>query len=449
MNSPVTETKDKPFNVCIYGASLDTGNMGVSALAASVFKLIQHFGPDARVSLLIGNRSSEPQKLLHDGRSVSVDVVNYRLSPRSKVQEHLYWILFVACVHRAIPIPALRNLIRRKNRWVRTVLDADFIGDINGGDSFSDIYGKSKMITYTLPSVITLILKKDLVLLPQTYGPFKSWLAKRIAGFILKRAAKIVSRDKESIPTIEELLGNRSAPGKIAYCPDVAFTLESILPDDDKIEPALDRDSTTPLVGINVNGLMYNGGYSRDNMFGLKMNYREFITRLLEQLLGETDCRILLVPHTFGAPGNVNSDPDASQKALDGLPESLRGRVHLLKEKINQNYIKGVISHCDFFIGSRMHSCIAALSQGIPTVGVAYSKKFIGVFNSIGLGEMVVDARSLDTDGALKEVLSCFGSREEVAVRISQPVAAAKERILETFGELLNHKDVTIAATRD
>jgi len=449
MNSPVTKTTDSPFNVCIYGASLDTGNMGVSALAASVFKLIQQFGPDAHVSLLIGNRSSDPQQLLHDGRTISVDVVNYRMSPRAKLQEHLYWILFMACVYRAIPIPGLRNLIRRKNRWVRTVLDADFIGDINGGDSFSDIYGKSKMVTYTMPSIITLILKKDLVMLPQTYGPFKSWLSRRIAGFILKRARKIVSRDKESIPLIEELLGAHPSRDEISYCPDVAFTLESILPDDAKIEPALDTETKTPLVGINVNGLMYNGGYSRDNMFGLKMNYREFITRLLQRLLGETDCRILLVPHTFGAPGNVNSDPDASQKALDGLPEADQARVHMLREKINQNHIKGVISHCDFFIGSRMHSCIAALSQGIPTVGVAYSKKFIGVFNSIGLGEMVVDARSLDTDAALEEVLSCFGSREDVAARISQPVAAAKERIRETFSGLLNHKDVTSADTRD
>lgn len=449
MNSIVAKPEDEPFNVCIYGASLDTGNLGVSALASSLFKLVRHHCPRSRISLLIGNRSSNPQSCRLDGRTVSIDVVNYRLSPKSKLQEHLYWIFFLACVYRAVPIPALRRLIRNKNSWVRTVIQADFIGDINGGDSFSDIYGISRMITGTMPSIITLILKKDLVLFPQTYGPFKSFFARKIARFILKRAKKILSRDKESINTIEETLGDHSRRERIVYCPDVAFTLDSILPDQVDIRPPVNLDSVEPLVGINVNGLMYNGGYSRDNMFGLNMNYRDFIIRLLERLLNETSCRILLVPHTFGKPGNVNSDPVASREALESLPDPLKSRVHMLEKKIDQNHIKGVISQCDFFIGSRMHSCIAALSQGVPTVGVAYSKKFIGVFNSIGLGEMVVDARAFDTESALDEVISRYSSREDVAVRLSEPVAEAKKTVLKTFDELFDDKDIAIACTKD
>ncbi len=449
MNSNLKEAEPKKFSVCVYGASLDTGNLGVSALASSVFNLIRRTEPRSKVSLLIGNRSSKPQEFLYNDETVSVEVVNYRLSPRSKLQEHLFWIAFVALLYRSLPIPPLRRLIRRKNRWVRTVLEADFIGDINGGDSFSDIYGKSKLMTYTMPAIITLILKKDLVMLPQTYGPFDSRFARFISRFILKRVKKIVSRDKESIGLIEELLGRSTDREKIVYCPDVAFTLESIEPDQAEIAPPLPSGREEPLVGINVNGLMYNGGYSRDNMFGLKMDYREFITRLLESLLKETSCRILLVPHTFGDPGNINSDPDASSKAMDGLPDDLKSRVHMLTKKVNQNHIKGIIGGCDFFIGSRMHSCIAALSQGIPTVGVAYSKKFIGVFNSIGLGEMVVDARALDTGEALESVLSRFDSRAEVAACIDGPVKEARNRVYKTFGDLLNKKDATIADTRD
>ena len=49
---------------------------------------------------------------------------------------------------------------------------------------------------------------------------------------------------------------------------------------------------------------------------------------------------------------------------------------------------KAVIGQCDFFIGSRMHACIAALSQGVPCVGVAYSMKFAGVFDTVGMERM-------------------------------------------------------------
>lgn len=47
------------FKVCLLGASLDTGNMGVSALAASVIKLVLAKKLNAKITLVIGNRQSE------------------------------------------------------------------------------------------------------------------------------------------------------------------------------------------------------------------------------------------------------------------------------------------------------------------------------------------------------------------------------------------------------
>ena len=47
--------------------------------------------------------------------------------------------------------------------------------------------------------------------------------------------------------------------------------------------------------------------------------------------------------------------------------------------------MKYLIGQCDFFVGSRMHSCIAAVSQCVPAVSIAYSDKFIGVMATLGL----------------------------------------------------------------
>ena len=65
----------------------------------------------------------------------------------------------------------------------------------------------------------------------------------------------------------------------------------------------------------------------------------------------------------------------------------------IVDREYDQHEIKGVIGMCDFFVGSRMHACIGALSQGIPCVGVAYSMKFRGVFESVGVADWVVDSR--------------------------------------------------------
>ena len=46
----------------------------------------------------------------------------------------------------------------------------------------------------------------------------------------------------------------------------------------------------------------------------------------------------------------------------------------MIAHEYDQHAIKSIIGRCDFFIGSRMHACIAALSQKIPTAAVAIVK---------------------------------------------------------------------------
>jgi polysaccharide pyruvyl transferase WcaK-like protein len=62
-----------------------------------------------------------------------------------------------------------------------------------------------------------------------------------------------------------------------------------------------------------------------------------------------------------------------------------------------------------------MHACIAALSQGIPCVGIAYSRKFRGVFETVGLPDMALDARELPEKDMLEGCLGRFGDREIAA----------------------------------
>jgi colanic acid/amylovoran biosynthesis protein len=443
MNNLNNQHGKNRYRVCILGASLDTGNMGVSALASSLVGLVLREKPEAVIHFLIGNRSSAPQELRFRGRKISVQIANYRLSPRSKIQEHLFWIIFLAIAYRLIPLGPFRRLIRRKNRWLRTLLEADLVGDVNGGDSFSDIYGKKRLVIGIMPSLIAVFLGKKLTLFPQTYGPFKSTLARVLAAYLLKRSEPIVSRDRESVETVKKILGADSPQKKVELCPDVAFTLDAIVPGEIDITPPLNPGRR--LIGFNVNGLMYNGGYTRSNMFALKLDYRRYVGALLDRFLDETDDDVLLVPHTFGAPGNVNSDPDACREVLRSLQSAgVNDRVHLVNRQYDQNDIKGIIGLCDFFVGSRMHSCIAALSQGIPTVGLAYSKKFLGVFNSAGIGDLVVDARNLDTERALENTIVCYRNREAMRVTMRDKAAALKAQVRDTFAGILNNGERAI-----
>jgi len=426
------------YKVCFMGASMDTGNRGVSALAASVLKIIRTFKPEAEISFFIGNRFSRPQDVQLLKSTVQVKVVNYRLSPKARLHKHLFWIFLIACLQRFVSIKSVREKIIKTNPFLHAMHQSDFVGDISGGDSFSDIYGIKRLIVRSMPKVIALLLNKKLVLLPQTYGPFSSKFAKYIAQYILSRAALILSRDKESIKVIQRLTGDRELKPKVIFCPDVAFVLDSIIPDSVNIQPPVDTNKSAPIIGLNLNGLMYNGGYTRDNMFGLKFDYNKFVHQLVIRLLEATESHIILVPHTFGLPGSINSDPDACRNVLNTLPDLYKDRVHMVIGEYDQSEIKGIINSCDFFIGSRMHACIAALSQGIPTIGIAYSKKFLGVFNSIGTGNTVADARESDEITVINKVLQCFEKRNEISVGAMVNVSSAQARINAVFKELIS-----------
>ena len=83
------------YKVVLMGASLDTGNMGVSSLAVSFAKIVMTIHPDAELYFFTGNRSNKPQQIMVSGRSITIRVLNHRLSPRAKYNEHLFWLFLM------------------------------------------------------------------------------------------------------------------------------------------------------------------------------------------------------------------------------------------------------------------------------------------------------------------------------------------------------------------
>jgi polysaccharide pyruvyl transferase WcaK-like protein len=421
------------YKACLLGAAFDTGNMGVSALAASFFTIVKNVKEDSELFLLAWRSAPGFHVLRINDFTCWVNIVNCRMSPRSDLQQHIFWILLLALAFRYIPLSWLRRRVLSASRWLRTIHEADFIGSIHGGDSFSDIYGLPRLIFGVLTDLSVLLMGKKLVLLPQTYGPYRTRVARCLARLVMKKSGAILARDAASLNTARGLLGSDFPSKPIALCPDVAFILPAVLPKPPQIEPPLPEGKAFPLIGLNVSGLLYHGGYSRNNMFGLKLDYRRLIEMTVLRFMETTSAHILLVPHTFAPAGDVESDPDACTAIQDRARADFSGRVHRVAAEYGPSELKGLISLCDFFIGSRMHACIGALSQGIATVGIAYSKKFAGVFDSVREGALVVDARALDLDTALSSVMQHFAGRQKFQEALSSRLLEIRREIPETL----------------
>lgn len=286
--------------------------------------------------------------------------------------------------------------------------------DIGEGDSFSDLYGRKRLVYQLWSKALAASRGGVLVLAPQTLGPFAGPLARRAADAALRRARAVWVRDGLSL----EYVRSRALGVPVAEATDVAFALPW--------EPVA-RPAGGPLrVGLNVSGLLWNAGAR----FGLRLDYRALMRAVAERLLASPGVEVVLVPHVV-SPGQPAEDDAGAARALR---EQCPG-ARLAGPFVGPCQAKGYISGLDFFLGARMHACIAALSAGVPCVPLAYSRKFAGLFGSLGYPE-VLDGLATDTREALERVMSAFERRAQLRAGLERLEALARQR-LETYTDAL------------
>lgn len=424
-----------PFpTICLLGVSFGANNMGMNALTAGTLKAFIKRYPQGKLFVLEYAREPVTFNVEMDGNVIPVQLVNIRFSKKFYLENNIAFLLLLAVFARLIPFQRLGQQMIAKNFWLTRVMGADVVASMAGGDSFSDIYGLSRLLYMSLPQILALILGKKLVILPQTIGPFESVVAKTIAKTILRRAALIYSRDHEGVAEARELIGVNDPDDKVRFCYDVGFVLDPIRPRAMGVQFDNREEKERPVVGLNISGLLYMGGYSRNNMFGLKIDYKEFILELIDLMIRKNNTVVMLVPHVFGSDGE--SDSVVCEEIYSSLKERYDGRLLIASGEYNQSEIKYVIGLCDFFIGSRMHACIAALSQNVPTVSIAYSRKFIGVMETIGVAELVADPRTLNKEEIFKVISDAFEQKARLKGHLIKTMPQVKETVLSLFDNI-------------
>ncbi len=167
-------------------------------------------------------------------------------------------------------------------------------------------------------------------------------------------------------------------------------------------------------------------------MFGLRCNYRQLIEHLVDTILTQTAATVLLVPHTFGA----ESEEDACASLLATLGPRHPHRLFSLAAPLDERELKWVIGQTQFFIGSRMHACIAALSQCVPALGLAYSDKFLGVFQSAGVGDAIIDLRSAGIQTVVDRTLRALDQRASIRGQLELTVPGIRNQVSDAFETL-------------
>lgn len=428
------------MKIGITGASLDTGNYGVNALAEASVKCLMQRWPDAEFVFLASGRTGKTSVLSIADRHYEIPNLPIRFCRNVFLKNHFLVLFMTGLLLKVAGHRRMRAFITSRNSAVHDIVTLDGVADITGGDSFTDLYGTRRFIQGGLIKCLWMLYGKPVYFLPQTYGPFQRGWVRRAAGFLLRRAAAVYCRDRRGFHEVRKMLSfNPSAASKVAYVPDVAFVLDAE-PVQDSLTQSIEqcRREGMTVAGLNVSGLLYHGGYTQKNMFALKADYPSLVRQIASAFISR-NCALVLIPHVFppSRTYRVESDTEACRKTAEAVGKEHPGaRLFVADGSYSHNQLKYLIGMCDFFVGSRMHSCIAALSQCVPAVGIAYSHKFAGVFESAGQGANVIDAKTMTNDEIVRQVCSIFQDRLRQREILEDIIPAVQRQIEEQFSRL-------------
>jgi len=292
----------------------------------------------------------------------------------------------------------------------------DCVLDIGAGDSFADIYGLKRFLFLWLSKALTSLRDRPLVMSPQTIGPFTKQPYLAMAKSAMTNAAVVVARDPASLEAALKIAPKARALQAV----DVAFLL-----------PFERVDHGAPgkvHVGVNVSGLLFNGGYTKANEFGLDVDYAAMTRKLLAALTARLDVVVHLICHVNSDSMPLDDDRAVADLIKQEFPSVIRA-PNFLSPSAAKSYIAGL----DFLVAARMHACIAAFSAGVPVVPVAYSRKFSGLFQGVLQYPYEVPVRGLSTDEAVSYILERLEDRTE----LKRAAAAGLQVVDELLGDYI------------
>lgn len=352
------------MKIGLMGFDFQSPNMGCEALSYSFVNMLSEIVPD------------------------NLELVTFGYSPLGKFPEYYPNIKFT---HRRVKMKNPLYWLQLKKEFSQ----CKCVFDITYGDGFSDIYGKMWNINTDIQKQIANMSSTPLILLPQTYGPYKSRFLKNWAAHIIKKSHLCFSRDGLSAENMKKCGCNN-----INIATDLAFALP--------FDKSLYNFSYDKLkIGINVSSLLWNEWSSN---IELKTDYKDYIRQIITYCTELTDSEVHLIAHVIDSNNSDSQENDFSVCKMlhNDFPNTV-----LAPKFDNPIYAKSYISNMDVFIGARMHATIGAISSGVATVPFSYSRKFEGLFNSLNY-PYVISATKISTEDAVNCTKEYIKNRDKL-----------------------------------
>lgn len=288
----------------------------------------------------------------------NVDVISAPILPRqngSRLRRFL---------HNVYGLYKLKKNIKSeepKTDFIRSINEADIVLSCGGGfmqcRSVKEFL--SDFIFHYAQLNVARKLHKNYVVFAQTIGPFNPFIIKKLKK-IMNDAKAVIAREQISYDYVKM----HYPTAELYQTADIAFLLQK------KCAPTLIEKNNKLKVGITVRD--WNFPNSKDRKKSQRKYLQSFINFL--NLRENNKYDFYLMPQVIG-PG-IDNDLIPSREILDKVKGN---NVHLITFDLSPEEIKFMYSQMDYFIGTRMHSNIFSLSEGVPCLAISYDYKTDGI----------------------------------------------------------------------
>jgi colanic acid/amylovoran biosynthesis protein len=248
---------------------------------------------------------------------------------------------------------------------------------------------------------------------------------KRMRGIFVRESASARYLESQGFSTVRRVA-------------DPAFVMEPAEPSEDKIGMKVSEGAA----GINFSPHMaaYVSGGDLDA-------WRGMCAETVIQVLRQSGRDVLLVPHVFHATP-LNNDHGFLESVSAAVRQKTGRSVPVLGGSLSAREIKWAIGRCAVFAGCRTHSTIAALSSGVPTLSLAYSRKARGLNQDIfGSQEYCIEPSEASADRISQGLLRLVSESSAIRGRLGEVLPRIRARAFaagEYLGECLRTNPVEV-----
>ncbi|MCF7859946.1 MAG: polysaccharide pyruvyl transferase family protein [Candidatus Cloacimonetes bacterium] len=287
-----------------------------------------------------------------------------------------------------------------------------------GGTTFSDAQ-IVKIIYNVICALPAIILNKRTMMYSQTIGPFNKKFNLHLAKWTLSKIDFVVPRGRGSFENLKKIGINRCD-----YFADSAFSLiiSSQIKETIRKEYELICKSNQKIVGISINSIVE----SKSSEYGIPHNqiWQNFIDYLLNE-----GYFVLIIPHSIrkNSLKKHNNDLITVKQIMENIDKSKSYKI--IDNDYNCKELRELVGICDYYIASRFHSMISALSNSVPVFVVGWGfQKYYEVMTEFELSEYCYDAKELK----LELLINGFTRITSESITIKQSIIRNLSRVIES-----------------